>query len=240
MYIAATNPLATPHHVISTQSDAKTLAIPSVWSNGYSEKGNVVLLCNDRKTDLTADVVQAEHAGSVLVVGGQATAEGLHAAATQGVNVVIAASMESRYVQYAQQLPMAVVLTNGFGKYFMRERTWMLFVLNNNRQARVASVHRAETGLRQADIVLSVGMVKDNTAVPAWQPLCEGQNVLVLDTLNSNLTGTVVALSRGRHRIASGLRVQTASVRLLSGEQIEVPVANLRILTQLSNSAGVS
>ncbi len=236
MYIAATNPLATPNHAISTASGAKTLTIPSVWSNGFSEKGEVVLLRNERDTNLTADVVDERYAGKVLIIGGQATAEGLHAAASHGVNAVIAASMEARYVQYAQQLPMAVVLTNGFGMHLMRERTWMLFVLNNQRDARINNVSRTDNALQQAEIVLNVGLANDKTAVPAWQPLQEGQQVLVLDTLNPNLTGTVVKLPRGRQRIASGLRVQTALVQLLSGDQIDVPVANLQILPQLANS----
>ncbi len=242
MFVATTNQLATPRQSNQSIASANGLSVHGVWSNGITAGGTITLLSNDPAQDLTPETVTETHAGSVLIVGGQATAEGLYAAASIGVNVVVAASMAARTIAYAQKLPMAVVLTNGFGKQTMAENVWMLFLLNTKRTAQIVEIQTTESGLQKATLALNVSMAVEGESIAAWQPLEVGQQVRILDALQPNMVGLIVALSRTRTKLASGLREYTATVRLLSGEEIEVPLANLQIFEQygLSNTSAAT
>jgi len=188
--------------------------------------------------------------GKVLIAGSTCTGEDLLAAASAGaVGVVVGGITDSelrRFVGYDigiaitghENVPLTLILTEGFGVLSMAERTWRLLSGLEGRQASINGATQIRAGVIRPEIIVALDQVEVRTCAAGSeeasveQELVIGARVRVIREPHFGALGNVAALPPELRRIETEAQLRVAELRLDSGETVTVPRANLEIIQQ--------
>ncbi|MDH7570115.1 MAG: hypothetical protein QHJ73_11080 [Armatimonadota bacterium] len=188
--------------------------------------------------------IPAECRGAILVGGSLVTGDGLRRAAAAGAVGVVAGGVVDRdLVDYLghdigvaitgqEEIPLTLVVTEGFGEIRMAERTFQLL---QSLEGKRASINGA-TQIR-------AGVIRPEVIVPTEQPavmlpeekegvLEIGARIRVIRDPYFGRLGSVVALPPELQTIPTGATVRVLEAELDGGERVTVPRANVEIIQE--------
>lgn len=242
-YIDGTVSEVLPHYGAIVES--KGVIINGVFGLGPEQHGQLVILGEDRTSNLTEDMVTEEHAGKVIVAGGFATNEALKKALDTGVNGVVCGTasylnlVNSLGVKLGvgitgqEDIAMTVILMEGFGDLSMREHAFEALQQLEDMKVSINGRTQIRAGAIRPEVVCPFpgydGELQE--AAEFAEDLVLGQRVRIISEPYFGDLGEIVKLPNRPEEIETGARVPVAHVQLEddSQEVVSIPRKNVEI-----------
>jgi hypothetical protein len=146
------------------------------------------------------------------------------------VRGMILASMDSSLIPVALNVSYPIVVVEGFGKLAMNMDAYDILVSGSKREASVIAEpwNRGANTRPEVVIALPEGVLPE--VLSEALPFAIGQTVRVVSPPYKSMVGTLTNSQTGLSVLPNGLRAQTTGVRLLNGDIVQVPLANLEII----------
>jgi len=204
--------------------------IQGVWGNGRVDSGLLTNLSRSPQDVLTYDRLDVSHRGAIIMGCHCADAEVLSTAADIPLRGIILASMDASLIPLANRMRYPIILLEGFGNIPMNPVAFKLLSTSERREVAInAEAWERFEGLRP-EIVIPLPASNYLPAPKEIETFGQGQKVRFVGALRKPIVGTLVTQRPGLTTLTSGIRVPAAEVRLESGEDVVLPLANLEVL----------
>jgi len=204
--------------------------IQGVWGNGRVDSGLLTNISRSPQDILTSDRLDVSHRGAIILGCHCADAEVLSAAADIPLRGIILASMDASLIPLANRMRYPIILLEGFGNIPMNSVAFKLLSTSERREVAInAEAWERFEGLRP-EVVIPLPASHMLPLPKEIETFSKGQKVRFVGALRKSMVGTLVALRPGLTTLTSGIRVPAAEVRLESGEDVVLPLANLEVL----------
>jgi hypothetical protein len=223
--------------------------IQGIFGIGGETHGTIHVAAAGPEEPLTEGHLEGEVAGKVLIGGSLVTEPFLRAAAKRRVRAVVAGGLDAsdlqKFLGYdlgvaitgSEQLGLSVVVTEGFGRMAMAERTFQLLKEHEGRSCSVNGATQIRAGVMRPELVISIaeseaGDLVRQRAFDMAQGLQVGSPVRVIRAPYFGSLGEVTELPPALVTVDSGAKVRILKVRFHDGEEAVVPRANVEMIEQ--------
>ncbi len=237
--------------------------VQGVFGIGFENYGTLKVLATNPADEIGADRVPDNCNGLVLVAGAHISYEALRKALDGGATGIISGGADSGDlvkltgqeigvgITGQEDIPITVVLTEGFGHMAMARRIFDLLARADGRKVSLNGSTQVRAGVIRPEVVVPEPQPAGETeqGIPATSTKTDGapasgsgekpvvalneayvgSRVRVVAKPYFGLWGQVEGLPGGRQRVESEIQVRTAQVRLDDGRLVTVPDANLEI-----------
>jgi hypothetical protein len=205
--------------------------VQGVWGNNRRVIGSLRIEPSDGLESIFGDQLNMEYRGAIVVTRRPLKATGLMILIDQGIAGLIAPSMDADLRDAALSAETGIILTEGFGSMRMGNTVASLLESLNGRQATLDATMPDRLDKRRPEVIVNISVRPEaRPNVPdAAQTLRKGSVVRLTSEPYVGFAGHILDLPKTPVLIDNGLRVPCAKVELLTGEQINVPVANLEL-----------
>jgi len=219
--------------------------IQGIFGVGGERRGPIKVLAAGADQPLDEAALTPDAAGCVVVGGATASGAALARAAAVGAVGVVVGAVDDRalreFVGYdigvaitgQEQVPLTLILTEGFGALTMAQRTFALLQSLEGRAASIDGATQIRAGVIRPEIIVPAegagapGVVAEQVV---QQELVPGSHVrLIREPLFGQLA-RVTALPPELRAVETEAEVRVAEVELDDGRRAEVPRANLEII----------
>ncbi len=204
--------------------------VQGVWGNGQIDKSLISILAQAPSGELSVGQLDVSQRGAVVVSGYCPSEAVLQAAINLPLHGLILASMPARLISLATQAPFPIILLEGFGQIPMNSVAFKILIQNAGREISVnASLGDAGDGSRPEAVI----PLPADEKIPAPREsdvFTPGQTVRILRLPWASQIGTLVSIRPGQPAHPSGVHAPSGAVRLESGEQLLVPLADLDVI----------
>ena len=221
--------------------------VQGIFGVGGERQGELLLACSSPGEVLTPERVPGDCAGKILVGGSLITSAALSQAAERKATAVIVGGILNQdlraYLGYDlgvaitgdENVPLTLILTEGFGTIPMAERTFQLLRSLNGRGASVNGATQIRAGAMRPEVIVPHGA---GDAARGEAPAAEaGAGLLAVGTPIRAIRdpyfgqlGEVADLPPEPVRIPTGAVVRVLRMKLNDGRVVEVPRANVEII----------
>ncbi len=204
--------------------------IQAAWGNGKINYGLLRILAKSPDDLVTPAMIDVSLRGAVVMACRCEDERVLTLGEEQPIRGMILASMDSTLVPAALNASYPIILVEGFGNLPMNLDAFNILSSGSMREVSVnaESWDRIANTRPEAVIAIPQG-VAAQTAIDS-AAFTVGQNVRIVSPPYKSMVGTLTNLLPGFSILPSGLRAPAAGVRLLSGDTVQVPLANLEII----------
>lgn len=199
-----------------------------VWGNEREGHGVLKSLVDSPEAILTREKMELGAQGAVVLAGQGVTFEALEFAKDIQVRGIIVGSLETSLLPAVRAASCPVIVTESWGAVPMSRPIFDVLYANNGRE--VSLDGRVRVGwedLRPEVIIPIVASDDSPSEPPSDQPLVQGDAVRILRQPHAGATGTVIRIPESPRRQPTGMVLHGVEVRLIDGEQVFVPFANI-------------
>ena len=208
--------------------------LQGVYGVGGERWGDLVAMGQD---GLTAEAITPDLSGRVLATAGQLTGGALARARSVGVAGLVAGSCDGGELAAAtgrepgsvtgrEDLPFALVLTEGFGALSMHPAAWALLQAQNGRTVSLTGATQIRSGGLRPRVILYT----EAAPVRRGGGLVAGGRVRVLRGRHFGRSGTLLATAEAPRTFPSGATLAAARVDVDGAGEVWLPRANLEAL----------
>ncbi len=224
--------------------------IQGIFGVGGERRGEIAVVSSSPEEVLDEANMLPEHAGKIVVGGSCVTQRALHRAAELGVLGIVAGGIVDRdlieYLRSAlgdpsydigvaitgqEPIPFTLMVTEGFGRIRMAERT---FKLLQSLQGRIASMNGAtqiRAGVIRPEVVVSLSeSAPTESASRDSGTLDIGTPIRIIREPYFGQLAVVSALPSELQQVESETMVRVLQARLDDGREVTVPRANVEII----------
>ncbi|MCY3020538.1 MAG: hypothetical protein NTW87_16070 [Planctomycetota bacterium] len=231
---------------------ARGAFIQGIFGVGGERQGDILIACASPADVLTTDRIPQDCAGKVLVGGSLVGIDALNKAAERKAAAVVVGGILNQdlraYLGYDlgvaitgdENVPLTLILTEGFGAIPMAERTFSLLRALQGRGASVNGATQIRAGAMRPEIIVphaavaqSSGLGPGSEGPPASGTaglLAAGTPIRAIREPYFGQLGEVADLPPEPVRIGTGAVVRVLRMKLTDGRVVEVPRANVEII----------
>jgi hypothetical protein len=204
--------------------------VQGVWGNGNINYGLLNILAHGPDEIVIPTMMDVSLRGSVVMAGYCEDERVLTSAEDLPVRGMILASMDSALAPVALNVSYPIMLVEGFGYLPMNQDAFNILSSGSMREVSVNAEpwNRITNTRPEALVALPEGALPVTPLDSA--AFAVGQTVRVVSPPYKSMVGTLTNLLPGLSILPSGVRAQAVGVRLLNGDTIQVPLANLEII----------
>jgi hypothetical protein len=224
--------------------EARGALVQGIFGVGGERRGRLHVITEGSEEIMRPEAV-ADCQGCVLVAGAGADGAALARAAEAGAaGLVIGAVSDAALREYVgydigvaitgqEDVPMTLILTEGFGELPMARRTWELLRSLEGRVASINGATQIRAGVIRPEMVVTHEEEAEGAPEPDREQVLQiGSRVRVIRDPHFGALGRVSGLPPELTEIETESRVRVARVRLDVGEEVRVPRANLELIRE--------
>ena len=217
--------------------------IQGIFGVGGERFGEIAVAVADPGEVLDVHQLSPEHAGKVVVGGSLVTRGALEKAGELGVRaLVVGGIIDTDLAAWCgyeigvaitgqEDVPFTLIVTEGFGRIRMADRTFNLLRRLAGRTAAVNGATQIRAGVMRPEIIVpGYEDAGGGHEGPAGGELAPGTPVRIIREPYFGLLGEVVELPPEPVEIETEARVRVLRVRLQDGSSVTVPRANVEII----------
>jgi hypothetical protein len=221
--------------------EARGAFLQGIFGVGGETFGPIAIVCSGPGEELRSEHLRPGHRGAVLVGGAFVSHDTLVAARDAGVAAVVVGGFDDRDLRRllgrdlgvaitgSEDLGITLVLTEGFGRIPMADRTWQLLASRAGRTASVSGATQIRAGVLRPEIL--VPAAEGETVTPAAEStggLDVGTDVRLIRDPGFGAIGRVVELPPELQRLETEALVRVLVVELAAdGARVTVPRSNV-------------
>jgi hypothetical protein len=221
--------------------------IQGIFGVGGERRAPIRMVSPDIDHCLDASDITSEMAGCILVGGANITGAGLRKAAESGVKgIVVGGIVDKDLVEYLgydigvaitghEDIPLTLVLTEGFGTIAMARRTFELLRSLEGREASICGATQIRAGVIRPEVIVADETPEQGAAgFTETEPdftLSIGTPIRIIREPWFGVLATVSGLPPQLVKVESGAEVRVLEATLnTTGEAVTVPRANVEIV----------
>jgi hypothetical protein len=216
--------------------------IQGIFGVGGERRGVIRMAVADPDEALTAQHITSDMAGQVVVGGSHISGEALRAAAAAGLAaVVVGAIIDRDLIEFLgydigvaitghEEIGTTLILTEGFGRIRMADRTFRLLKSLEGKTASVNGATQIRAGVIRPEIIVP-GDAQIQTDAEG-QDLDVGTPIRIIREPYFGQLATVSALPPELQTLPSEAMVRVLEAELHDGERVTVPRANVEIIQE--------
>jgi len=204
--------------------------IQGIWGNGRVDTGMLLPLLNNPADVLTSKHMDVSQRGSIILSGHCSDLATLETAAELPVRGLILGSLSPALLPQAALMSYPIVVVDGFAHRPINSAAFKLFTTNAKREITINSEPLDRYSGARPEIFIPLPVTQEPPSTRDVETFAPDQRVRLLRNPNAGEIGTLVSLRSGLTVMPSGLRVPAGDVKLETGEQLIVPLANLEVL----------
>jgi hypothetical protein len=217
--------------------------IQGIFGVGGERQGILKAVVGSPDEPLTESALREEHRGLILIGGSNISGGALRRAAELGVlGIVVGAIVDRDLIDYLgydigvaitghENIPLTLVITEGFGTIRMAERTYRLLTALEGKRASINGATQIRAGVIRPEVIVPLAEPPAGlTANGAGQELDLGTPIRIIREPYFGALATVSALPPEPREIPSGADVRVLEAALANGERVVVPRANVEII----------
>jgi hypothetical protein len=226
--------------------EAISALVQGIFGIGGEAFGEIKRVAESSDSVLTPDEMDSSCNGKVLIGGSLVTTDGLKKAADVGAKGVVVGGIADQdlkeFLGYdigvaitgSEQKGVTLIITEGFGRLRMAEKTFGLLTGHEGRKASINGTTQIRAGVLRPEVVIPLdGEAK---SVPKRREFKEGLEVdspvRVIREPHFGKLGKVVALPPELKEIDTGAKVRVLEVELEDGTRVTMPRANVEMLEE--------
>jgi hypothetical protein len=218
--------------------------VQGIFGVGGERTGVVRVAVASHDQVLHADNITPEDRGKIVVGGAGVSLDALKKAQEVGATGVVAGGIRdedlTRYLGYEigvaitgqEDIPITVLVTEGFGFLAMAERTYALLQTLNGKLASINGATQIRAGVIRPEVIVPLELEPGKAAVAAsGGELVVGTPIRVIREPYFGMIGKVTDLPAQLLTVDSGAHVRVLRAKLDDGQEVVVPRANVEIIS---------
>ena len=220
--------------------------IQGILGIGGERHGEILVLSGNRNEPISKDMIKDSHENKILIGGSYLSVEAYHKAQSVGVSGIVVGGFDydslSDLLGYqlgvaitgSEEVVTSIVMTEGFGKVSMAEKTFNLFKKFDDKIASMNGATQIRAGVIRPEVIIplveedlssKIKNLSENDMI-----ISVNSNVRVIRTPYFGKVGKVVSLPSELMEMESGTIVRVAEVKFLDGDTVVIPRANLEMI----------
>ncbi|MBQ7503364.1 hypothetical protein IJT93_11780 [bacterium] len=220
--------------------------LQGIFGIGGESAGEICMFCKSPSEETDINALSREHCGKILIGGSYTTCAFLKKAVECGVKAVVVGGISDRdlkdFLGYdlgvaitgSEQVGLTLILTEGFGRINMAERTFRLLQANSGRWASVSGATQIRAGVIRPEIIIPLSERPERSEnaekAEGVKGLAVGAAVRLIREPHFGELAEVVSLPPEPELIPTGAKVRVAELKLEGGEVMRLPRANLELI----------
>ena len=243
-YLAGTVAEVLPGEGVVVQ--ARGALAQGIFGIGGERVGEIHVVSASPDADVTEADITAGLAGKILIGGANVSGAALRKAADLGVKgIVVGGIVDVDLIAYLgydigvaitghENIPITLVITEGFGTIAMARRTYDLLASLQGRSASINGATQIRAGVIRPEVIVPLAPTSSSAAdTPedaAEGSLIVGSPIRIIREPYFGVLATVSALPPQLTLVDSGASVRVLTARLADGHTVTVPRANVEII----------
>jgi len=202
--------------------------IQGIWGNGKVSTAPLHIIHNDADGMLTLAQIDDSLRGVIGLAGQCRDQATMRAAAELPMKGLILGSISSELVEMARQLPLPVILLEGFTGTGINQAAAKILYENEKREVCLNAIEMNRYRGDRPEVIIP--LQETGEVMPENYEFRQGRMVRVLDDPHKSAIGIIEAVHHEPVMLANGLWTKTATIRLENNKKISSPIVNLEIL----------
>lgn len=227
----------------SVTVEANGALVQGIFGVGGERIGALHVLDIDPQAEVTPECLPENCRGTILVGGARPTIQALKLAGERGALGLVSGSIDDRclaeYLGYDlgialtgdEDVPMTVIITEGFGKLPLSPRVLDLLRPLTGRRASISGATQVRAGALRPEIVVPHDDSFDIPSIAELPILAEGSHVRLIRYPYFGMFAEVVSLPPKPEKIETGASTRILRARLENGKLVTIPRANVELVT---------
>jgi hypothetical protein len=225
--------------------ETRCALIQGIFGIGGERVGAIHMVSRAPGDPLTESDITPDLSGKIIVGGSNVSGGALRRASERGVRgIVVGGIIDKDLIDYLgydigvaitghENIPLTVIITEGFGTIAMAQRTFDLLKTLEGRSASINGATQIRAGVIRPEVVvpldkpLTDGAPVDSTESGA---LAIGAPIRMIREPYFGALATVTALPTQLTTIGSGASVRVLEAKLTAGDIVTVPRANVELI----------
>ncbi len=227
--------------IIETQA----ALVQGIFGVGGERYGEIKVVVNSPRDVLTAEQIDSSCKDKIVVGGSLVTLDALHKAGEVGATGVVAGGIvDTDLIEYlgydigvaitgTEDIPITVVLTEGFGEIRMAEKTFSMLNELNGKMASINGATQIRAGVMRPELIVEnpgEEVVEDNQ-IDA-NGMGEGTLIRIIRAPYFGKIATVESLPPELQAVESETMVRVLFAKLEDGTVVRVPRANVELIEE--------
>lgn len=223
--------------------------IQGIFGIGGETLGTLEVAVHSPDAPLTPDLIQPEHRDKILVGGSIVSHDAIQKAIRSGVRGLIVGGIDDNDLREllgyelgvaitgSEDIGITLVVTEGFGKIRMADRTFNLLTEREGLKTSINGVTQIRAGVVRPEIVIPFESTEQFMEEALVAGILEvDTSIRVIREPYFGKLGRVTALPVDLQQLETGAKVRILEVELEDGAQITLPRANVELIEETQSS----